>query len=572
MGLYDDLTAAAPASAAPAVTPGSMADATAGTPLAPGLYDDLAPKAAAVKPTGPPATAADRVQAAEGGVIKGAAYSAGLVPDTILNLGSLGTAVSDAARHYIGGTDWADLPRPNNLSPVGAALTKLADKSPITTTQPTRPDDTASRYLSTAASVVPAIAAGGASSVPSLVRAGTSAAVPAMAGQYVAENKPFQSDAANNAAAVLTQALGTSMMPRGKGPPVVSKTNDAVQAGQEAGYVFPPGATNPTPGNRLISSIGGKTSIDQHAAVENQPVSNEQSRVAMGVKPGDGSAVTDVEIAQAKANAAPGYDAMRNAGQITAPTNMQARLDAALKQQSGAGKLAPSLRNTALESLTKEIGNNKTFDAGDAMDTIAELRDKASQAYRTGDSSSGKSYRNISNVIEDAIDQHLSANGQPDTVANYRASRQQFAAIANVEDARNPTTGNVQAQKLAAALKGGDYLGPAGSPLRTIAESAGQAPKAFAEPTSTPGSSHLGFWGSVLGAMELGHALPGEHGGLAAAAVPLAYQGGRMAARSYALGPGQKNAVQYQGAPADPRVLAAALTSSSARQNQTPPP
>jgi hypothetical protein len=512
---------------------------------------------------GPPATAADRLQAAEGGIIKGAAYTLALPFDTAVNAVNLGAAGLGAGYHALTGK-----PIPSALevnsgpSPVGAWLTSQADKSPITTTQPARADDTASRYLNTGASVLPAIAAGGEGSIPSLVRSTATAVPPALAAQYVSEAKPFKSDTANNAATVLTQALGAAAMPRARGAPVASQANDAVAAGQEAGYVFPPGATNPTAGNRLISSIAGKSSLDQHASVENQPVTNEQARAAMGVKPGDGSPVSDAEIAEAKTNAAPGYDAMRNAGQITAPPTMAAQLAGALKQQSGAARLAPSLRNTQLDNLTAEIGSNKTFDAGDAMDTIAELRDKASQAYRTGDASAGRAFKGVSSVLEDAIDQHLSANGQPETVANYRNSRQQFAAINTVEEARNPTTGNVQAQKLAAALKGGDYIGPDGSPLRTVAESAGQAPKAFAEPTSTPGSSHLGFWGSVLGAMELGHQLPLEHGGLEAAAIPLAYQGARMGARAYALGPGEKGAVQYQAGQLGPRAIAAALTSS----------
>jgi hypothetical protein len=565
-GLYDDLVAT-PGAASSAAAAGGAAPTPAS---APSLYADLAPQVPVAQKQSAPATAADRVQAAEGGLIKGAAYTAGLIPDTLLNLGSLGTAVSDAARHYIGGTDWADLPRPSNLSPVGHALTQLADKSPITTTQPVRPDDPASRYLNTGASVLPAIAAGGEASIPNLARSTATAVPPALAAQYVAEAKPFKSDAANNAATVLTQALGTAAMPRGRGAPIANQANDAVQAGQEAGFVFPPGATNPTAGNRLVSSIAGKSSLDQHASVENQPVTNEQARAAIGLKPGDGAPLSVTEIAEAKANAAPGYDAMRNAGQITAPPTMAAQLAAALKQQSGAGRLAPSLRNSQLDNLTAEIGSNKTFDAADAMDTIAELRDRSSAAYNQGDKSAGKAYKGVSNVIENAIDQHLSANGQPDVVQGFRNSRQQFAAINTVEENRNPLTGNVQAQQLAAALKGGDYVGPAGSPLRTIAESAGQAPKAFAEPTTTPGSSHLGFWGSVLGAMELGHNLPLEHGGLEAAAIPLAYQGARMGARAYALGPGQKGAVQYAPGQVDPRVLAAALTSSPgiAQQSQ----
>jgi len=514
---------------------------------------------AAIAP--PPATAADRVQAGEAGILKGAAYLAGLVPDTAINTYNLGKAGLGYGYSKLTGKPVPDALQVNqDVSPVGGWISRQLDKSPITTTQVARPDDTASRYISTAASVIPGVLTGE-GSLPGIASNTVKAAIPAAGAQYVAEHKPFQSDTANNAATVLTQALGTALMPRGRGAPVESPTNDAVQAGQEAGFVFPPGATNPTLKNRVLSMVAGKSSVDQHGAVENQPVTNNQGRLAMGLPAGDGS-ISDVEIAQAKAQAAPGYNAIRAAGQITAPQDFQSRLSTALNQQSGAGRLAPSLRNTELERTVGEIAQNPSFDASDAVDTIAQLRDKSQQAYRAGDAGTGKAYKGVAKVIEQAMTEDLNQRGQGDLVQNYRDSRQRFAAIADVEANRNPTTGNLQAQKLAAALKGGDYLGEKGTPLRVTAEAAGQAPKAFAEPTQTPGSGHLGFWGSLLGAAELGQHLPLEHGGLIGAGLPIAYTGARMGARKFLLGPGQSGAVQYGSKQIDPSQLISALTSA----------
>lgn len=543
-----------------------------------GLYDDLVPPAPAAKPQVPPATAMDRIQAAGAGFKKGAAYLATLPLDTAANVVDLGKAAAGFGYHEITGKPIPDaLDVESGPSPVGGALTREMDKVPGLSTEVARPDDALSRYISTAASVVPGALAGGGGAVGATAR-GVAEAVPgALGAQYVAEAKPFKSDTANNAVSVLTQALLTGAVPRGRGAPLADQANDAVRAGQEKGYVFPPAATNPNGATRFLSGMAGKSAVDQHAAVENQPVTNNLGRAAMGLPEKEGP-ISDLEIAKAKTQAAPGYDALRSAGQIPAPQThvvlsgsqvttvpgFADRLDTAISGAQGAARLAPSLKDAGLDRIVDELKSNQSFDAGDAMDTIAALRDKASAAYRAGDAGTGKAYRGVTQVLEDAIDQHLASSpATADILKNYRDSRQRFAAISDVEDNRNATTGNLQAQKLAKALQGGDYLGGPGAPLDTAARAAGQAPKAFAEPTFTSGTSHLGFWGSMLGALELGQHLPVQHGGLELAALPVLYQGGRLAARKAALGsPGQALAVRTGKAPFPAARLAAALTSA----------
>src|ERR1700722_11547200 len=165
----------------------------------------------------PDPTWRDRLNAFEGGVLRGGAYLAGMVPDAVANVGSLGVSSYDLARHALFGTAWSDLPRPWGPSPVGAAITQQLDKSPITTTQLTRPDDAASRYLSVAGSVIPAAASGSGGSLGGLARVAVGALPSALAGQAVAEAKPFDAGWENAAASGLAQ-LAT-----GYGLPAVSK-------------------------------------------------------------------------------------------------------------------------------------------------------------------------------------------------------------------------------------------------------------------------------------------------------------------------------------------------------------
>lgn len=541
-----------------------------------------------------PATSVDRAHALEGGILGGAAYGVTSPLDAVANavqLGkaAIGTGVGAANTktetlpdrtpgglyHFVDRagnetfskdappegskpysrttTSIPDALQPGLTFPVGSALTGLLDKSDLTSTQAPRPDDAASRYLNTAGNVIGGVATGG-GPMRTMTRAAAAAIPGAMAGRAVNELQPFDSDAGNNAASILVGALGTAANPlsRGAAPlkPENATLNRAVQNGQAEGYVFPPATTNPTARNRAVETIAGKVSTQQHASIENQPVTNSLGRRAMGLTDADGP-ISDTEIAQAKTNAAPGYDALRAAGTITPPPDFSTRLSTALANNTGASRLASSLGNSGLKKTVDELRANKTFDAGDAMDAIAALRDKASEAYRAGNSNVGAAYRGVSKVIEDAIDTDLTKRGgaAADMLDEYRASRQRFARIAEVEDARNPVTNNLVAAKLTAALAKGS---PMNGELKTVAEAAGQAPKAFAEPNSSP-VHHLGMYGPLIAAIGGEHFLPdhlGTAGLVAGAAIPAA----RWGARKYALGPGQAGALPKGPKPFVPGV------------------
>lgn len=511
-----------------------------------------------------PVTATDRAHAAEGGILGGLAYTATALPDAVANVYNLGKAALGAGYSAVTGKPGWDVGEP---FPVGHALTNLMDKSELTSTQAPRPDDTVSRYLNTAGNVAGGIAGGEgvgalAGNAPSnaaqLARSFATATPPAIAARAIAEKKPFESDAANNAASILTQALGTSaagalLRPKGELLPENQIKNDAVMQGHELGYQFPPATTNPSGMNIARETMAGKTNVAQHMAINNQEVTNEGARTDMGLPAGKGGAITDLELATAKAQAAPGYEALRNAGQIQAPPNFDTQLSAALSKQSGAGRLSSKLADPDLANIVNEIKGKGAFDASDAMDAISALRDKASAAYRAGNAQAGQAYKGVSKVLEDAIDSHLTSQGgsSADLINNFRDSRQKFAIINSVDDNRNATTGNVNAQKLAAALKKGDYLS---GNLKTAGMAAGQAPAAFAEPTKTAGN-HLGLWGSIggglLAAKEAHELLPESFHGLgigtalAAGAVPLA----RVGTRLYIQGPGQGKALPRSTVP-----------------------
>lgn len=580
-----------------------------------------------------PVTATDRAHAAEGGILGGLAYTATGIPDAVANVYQLGKAAvgtgyglthTDTTQspdrtpgglyHFIApdGTETfsknappdgskpvtstithiPDSLQPGIAFPVGQTLTGLMDQNPLTSTQAPRPDDTASRYLNTAGNVLGGVAGGegvGAviGSAPStaaqLARSLAVSTPGALAGRYVAEKKPFESDAANNAAAVLTQALGTSAVggltrPKGDLLPENQIKNEAVTEGQKLGYQFPSATTNPTFGNTARENFAGKTNVAQHMSIDNQGVTNEGARADMRLPQGKGGAITDLELETAKANAAPGYDSLRNAGPINPPSNFGAQLDTALARQSGAGRLSGKLADPELPGIVADLKQKAAagpgaFQASDAMDAISALRDKASAAYRSGNAQAGAAYKGVSKVLEDAVESDLTNRGgsAADLVNNFKDSRKQFAIINSVEDNRNAATGNVVAQKLAGALKKGDFLS---GNLETAGRAAAQAPAAFAEPTKTAGN-HLGMWGSLAGgllaAKEAHELLPESLQGLgigtavAASSIPLA----RGVTRLYVQGPGQSNALPRGLVPTwNPDVLAGSYAAGAANANR----
>jgi hypothetical protein len=537
-------------------------------------FDDISPP---VQPPAPkvPVTARDRAHAAEGGILGGLAYTATSIPDAVANLYKLGKAGLGAGYQAVTGNAGWDAGEP---FPVGRWLTSKMDKNELTSTQAPRPDDTASRYLNTAGNVAGGVVAGNPLASPAQMGRSLAVATPgALAGRAVAEAKPFQNESANTTASILAQALGTraaggAFRQRGALLPENQMKNDAVTQGQEQGFQFPPATTNPTKGNQLLENAGGKTSIAQHMAINNQKVVNEGARADMGLPSSKGSAVTDLEIETAKANAAPGYNALRNAGTITPPSNFQQQLAAALSKQSGAGMLSKKLADPELAGIVDDLKKNSTFEAGDAMDAIDALRDKKTAAYNNGQHQAGKAYKGVSDAIENAIDSDLKTRGgsSADLINNFRDSRQKFAIINSVEENRNAASGNVLNQKLAAALKRGDYLS---GNLEIAGKATGQAEKsgAFAEPTKTAGN-HLSLIGSMLAAPLAAHQFLPEslqHAGvataLAASAVPL----GRFGARQYVQGLGQHNALPRTIVPiTNPNVLGGAYAAGAENSNR----
>lgn len=505
----------------------------------------------------PPASAADRLQAAETGPLKAAAGILGSVPDVIPNLYGLGTSAYDAYQHYVGGKDWADLPRPTEPNPVTHAITNEMDKSPVTSTQLNRPDDTASRYLSTAAEAA---------------TGGVKAVLPAVAGEAAYESKPFEGDWANQLLATGVQAATGHAQPGGAkvNRPGYEVSNENVRKGQELGFKYPPATTNPTGGNKTLESTAGKTSVQQHAAIHNQPVADNVARQGLDL-PGDGP-ISKEDFATIRREENARYNAVRQAGAIQLDTpEFRTAAGAATQQFNGTAAVSPTLggRND-VQAITQEILRQPVHDSGNLLDTIKSLRNEATKAYRAGDHSTGAAYSSLGGAIEDQMERSLAAPGSttpPSVVQGFAQARQRLARAHTIEDHWDSTTGHVDAASLHLAKENGEYMD---GPIADLADAAGPAQQAFKPVKSSPASNHLTMWSSLAaGGGELAGHLFGGHGleaAIGAAAIPAAYHGTRAGARSLALGPlGQRNAVALDPGPWDRTAILANLLTAQGR-------
>lgn len=250
---------------------------------------------------------------------------------------------------------------------------------------------------------------------------------------------------------------------------------DAAAAGaQKAGYVLPPTEVNPNMLNSALEGLSGKIKTSQSASSKNQPVTNSLAKKELGL-PADVPITVDA-LKSIRSTAGQAYDAVASAGTVRLPPAYDAALDSIVAPYLRAAQGFPGAK---LNPIVSEIEALRTpiADAGSMVAKIKELRATADAAYAKGDKDMGKALKGGAEALENAIDAHLTASGAPaDLLKNFREARTLIAKTYSVEKALNPTTGNVDARVLAAALKKGK---PLSGELETIAK-AGQAfPKAM---------------------------------------------------------------------------------------------
>jgi len=286
---------------------------------------------------------------------------------------------------------------------------------------------------------------------------------------------------------------------------------EAMQRVRSAGYVIPPGTTNPTMGNRIMESLGGKQALGQDASIRNEEVVGSGIRKQLKLPP-EAALTEDALEAVAAQRARPYTDI--------------AALPAARPKTKGFDyhtEWGPP----------SEIFGKAPKEPAKLLEQLRSARLDAKQHWRhfekQGDPAAYKAYQsNVqkSKLLEMEIENAARAAGKPQLIEELRKSRQEQAQIHDVIRALNPAdTGEVSAMKLARAQANGV---PLTGELETAAIMGNRFPKAVQKPESvgTPGAHNLapmmgGGMGGGFGALAGG--APGATLGSVAGAIATPY-------------------------------------------------
>lgn len=288
-----------------------------------------------------------------------------------------------------------------------------------------------------------------------------------------------------------------------RGPGVDDATRAAVQAGREAGYVIPPTQANPTLANRLLEGLSGKITTAQNASAKNQAVTNALAKNAIGA---DELSAEGLAAVRAKANQA--YDQLGSVGALKTDDVFKGAMEkigAASKQLK---EDFPELVNKDVEALVNGFASKDQFDSQSAIEAMKRLRASgAANKANFSDSEKkalGQAQMKMASALEDLVERNLQASGRPELLDAFRSARQTLAKTYDVERAMNPSSGNIDANKLAQALKKGR---PLSEDLETIARFSSSFPKAtqtVERMGSLPQTSPLDWTGGAIAAGTLG--------------------------------------------------------------------
>lgn len=302
--------------------------------------------------------------------------------------------------------------------------------------------------------------------------------------------------------AAITSKLAQRIAERSAAQAANAGRDATVTAAREAGYVVPPTQTSPTLLNRALEGAAGKASTAQEASAKNQAVTNRLTALGLGRKHDE--RITPEILAEIRKDAGKAYEKVAEGSYVTDVTYKN-RLRELSKAHATLAADVPELANKDVLALVKSLGRDK-FEGKTLVEVNKALRERATAAYKNGETEAGRFYKGAAHEIENLIERNLLGSGGKETLAAFKEARQRIAKSYAAEAALNPATGNINAQTFAAALRKGK---PITGEMRQVAEFAGQFPKATQLPErmgSLPGVSPLDYGVA---------AMRGDAGGLA---------------------------------------------------------
>lgn len=273
-------------------------------------------------------------------------------------------------------------------------------------------------------------------------------------------------------AAMGAGAVGRSIGQIMRGPAQTDDLAQAVRAARAAGLVIPPSQANPTLANRALEGFSGKITTAQNASAKNQTRFNALAAQAIDLP------------AETKLTPAVLDDVRKEAGRAYADVAELGAMDAA------GANLPKSVKvSSGMDPLT--LNQKSTVDAAEVVRAWKQANHDATAYYRAyardanpETLAKAKSFAGEAKRIDEFLAGKLEEMGESRLESALRDARVRIAKTYDVESALNPSTGNIDARKLAAMLKKDK---PLSNELRTIADFSGRFPKA-SQPVEGMGS------------------------------------------------------------------------------------
>lgn len=251
-------------------------------------------------------------------------------------------------------------------------------------------------------------------------------------------------------------------------------TLQAGKQGQEAGYVIPPTQINPSLLNRAMEGTAGKLTTAQNASFKNQIVTNRLANKSLGLP--EDTVITPEVLGNIRANAGKAYENLGISGTIKTSPKFNQALDEipVYKDAIKAEKDFPTGKKNEIVEVIDSL-RSPVFDVSSAVSKINVLRGNADKAFASGDKALGKANKSASEVLENTIENYLANTKQTNLLNEFRDARQLIAKTYSVEKALNPSSGTIDASKLAQQLRAGK---PLSGELKQISEFSSAFPTA----------------------------------------------------------------------------------------------
>jgi hypothetical protein len=290
-----------------------------------------------------------------------------------------------------------------------------------------------------------------------------------------------------------------SSLLRGKGPN--PQMVEQITKARDLGYVIPPTQANPSMLNRIMEGVAGKISTAQNASSRNQEVTNRLAAKSLGLP--EDIAITPQVLSDLRSTAGEAYKNLGFSGTVITDKSYLNALDDIAKPFIVAAKGFPDAPPSPVLNLVQSL-KSPSFDATAAIEKVRQLRTAADDAFRSGNTDIGRASKSAANAIENALEGHLSKTGQKDLLSKFKDARQLIAKTYSVEKAANPSTGTIDAKKLASQLQRGK---PLSAELKDIAQFSQSFPKASQTPEamgSLAQLSPLDYFAGLIGGVSTG--------------------------------------------------------------------